>query len=101
MQDARHFIERAEHALRTNQPNLATLYMSRAREENQRERQVAALQILGRIVGAEINRIADAIKPAVKNFIDQMAKFVNDMAPILAKAGEHLTESIEASKDSK
>lgn len=71
--DSRQLLERAIHAARTGQPNLATLYMRRARqvlaaEIREQRRQRGALSFTQALIVARLN-VADAARPFVE-FLD-------------------------------
>lgn len=71
--DSRQLLARAEHALRTGQPNLAALYMRRARERNRQEvleqrRQRSTISFLQALVVARLNT-RDAAQPLI-DFLD-------------------------------
>lgn len=75
---AAHAIERAEHALRTGQPNLAVIYMRRAMVLVAQDREATRRAILrARVRGAgplellliSFEQIAEAAKEAAQDFV--------------------------------
>lgn len=71
--DSRDLLQKAERALRTGQPNLATLYMKRARQRIAQEvarqrRQRAKLSFLQALLVARLDAI-DVAKPFIE-FLD-------------------------------
>lgn len=84
--NAAHAIERAEHALRTGQPNLAITYMRRAAVLVAQEREAARRAILrarlARASPAErIGIAAEEIAAAFKPFVDFITSFGTETGP--------------------
>lgn len=77
MMTSAHAIERAEHALRTGQPNLAMTYMRRARVLIQQEKQARYFGKLDRAVAridAVMDDVAQAMADLVARITDNLAR---------------------------
>lgn len=77
------YIRRAEHCLNTGQPNLAMLYMGRARQANHEDRQENTRRHM-RIVAAA----------AVQPFINAMIEAAREIMPSILRAVEDATSAM-------
>lgn len=87
--NTRHFIERAEHCLRTNQPNLGLLYMTNALEHNRVDR----FQMRRGSIEEVWESIFESLKPFAETF-KAIGEGIKQTAKTLVEAyGDAITEA--------
>lgn len=87
--NTRHFIERAEHCIRTNQLNLALLYMKNALEHNETDR----LQMRNRNTEGAGGLLTEALKPLVEAFKEIGEEFKKIGKTFVESHGEATAEA--------
>ena len=87
--NTRHFIERAERSLLTNQPNLALLYMKNALEHNEIDR----FQMRNGDVEEVWGWFTEAMKPLVETFKEIGEGFKQVGKAFIESYGEVITEA--------
>lgn len=75
--NTRDFIERAEHCIRTNQPNLGLLYMENALKHN------------------AIDRIQNKTGKPVEDFWESMSRILKPVSEAFASIGEGLVKTFK------